>query len=97
MYLINFTDFYDYYKDRGCNKTYYELYLTKEKAEIRAIDLLYKHINEYLKDSEMDLEVLEDRSKYSIDDLDELLSIIETEFVEHKYKVEIKQIEILNE
>ena len=45
----------------------------------------------------MDLEVLEDRSKYSIDNLDELLYIIETEFVEYKYKVEIKQIEILNE
>lgn len=93
MYLIIFTDFYDYYKDRGNTTSYYKLFFTQEKAEICAVDMLYKHINEYLIDYEMDLEMLKERSEYSIHNLNELLSIIQTEYVEYKYNFKITQIE----
>lgn len=95
-YLIIFTDFYDYNKKNSLDKSYYELCLTKEEAEIRAIDLFYKHINEFIK-SNTNYMPLQERSKYSIDDIDYLMNIISTEFVEYKYKVEIKQIEIPSE
>ena len=96
MYLIIFTDFYDYYKSRGMDKSYYELCLTKEKAEIRVIDLLYEHLNEFIKDNG-NYEMLEERSEYSIDDMNYLINIISTEFIECKYKVEIKQIDVPTE
>ena len=98
MYLLIFTDFYDYYKDRGNTKSYYELFVTQEKAEFRAIDLLYTYINQYLidyeMDLEMDLEMLQERGAYSMHNRNELLSIIQTEYVEYKYNFKITQIEI---
>ena len=97
MYLMIFTDFYGYYKDRGNTKSHYELFATQQKAEIHAIDLLHKHIHQHLKDYEMDLEMIKARSEYSMHNLNELLSIIQTECVEYKYNFKIVQIEIPTE
>ena len=92
MYLVIFTT----YNDANINKINnieYRLCSTEEKAEQVAIDLLYKNIKEYFNKTGGNL-FLNNRADYSMNNINDLLTLIETTYIKYKFDFTINKMSV---
>jgi len=92
MYLIIFTTNNDNedYIDRP-NNIEYRLCSTQEKADQLAIDLLYNNVKNYFNEKGGHI-LLNNRGYYSMNNVNDLLTLIKTNWVKHKFIFTIKEL-----
>jgi hypothetical protein len=92
MYLLVLTTYDDDYKNKNDN-TEYRHCKTKKKAEKLVIDLIYDYLDEYFAGEN---ENLKKRKYYTMDNINELLTMIETKYVKCKFDFSIKEVNVEN-
>lgn len=88
MYLLILNIYDDDYKDIS-NDVIYKRCKSKNKAETLAIDLIYQYLEEYFAGEN---ENLKQRKYYTMNNINDLLTMIETTYVECKFDFLISEI-----
>jgi hypothetical protein len=88
MYSVVLTTYDDDYKNRN-DDVVYRRCKSKQKAEQIVIDLIYEYLDEYFAGEN---ENLKQRKYYTMDNINDLLTMIETTYVKCKFDFSIKQI-----
>ena len=88
MYLLVLTTYDDDYKNRN-DDVIYKRCKSKNKAETLAIDLIYEYLDEYFAGEN---ENLKQRKYYTINNINELLTMIKTTYVKCKFDFLISEV-----
>jgi len=88
MYLLVLTIYDDDYKNRN-NNIIYRHCKSKKKAEQIVIDLIYEYLDEYYAGEN---ENLKQRKYYTMDNINDLLTLIKTTYIKCKFDFSINQI-----
>jgi hypothetical protein len=88
MFLLTLTTYDDDYKNRN-DDVIYKYCKSKKKAEKLAIDLIYEYLDEYFAGEN---ENLKQRKYYTMDNINDLLTMIETMYIKCKFDFSINEI-----
>lgn len=88
MFLLILTIYDDDYKNRNDN-IIHKHFKSKNKAEKKVIDLIYEYLDEYFAG---DNENLQQRKYYTMHNINDLLIMIKTTYIKHKFEFSINEI-----
>ena len=88
MFLLILTTYDDDYKNRN-DDVVYKHCKSKKKAEKLAIDLIYEYLDEYYAGENKNLK---QREYYTMDNINDLLTMIETTYIKCKFDFSINEI-----
>ena len=88
MYSVVLTTYDDDYKNRN-DDVIYKYCKSKKKAEKLAINLIYEYLDEYFAGEN---ENLKQREYYTMDNINDLLTMIETTCIKCKFDFSINEI-----
>ena len=88
MFLLILTTYDDDYKNRN-DDVIYKYCKSKKKAEKLVIDLIYEYLDEYYAGENKNLK---QREYYTMDNINDLLTMIETMYIKCKFDFSINEI-----